>query len=344
MLKWYEETGDNSDVVISTRVGLARNLVKYPFPNRLTDEAAEGLVGEIKKELTGFYDGEENYTFCDLSEISELDRTAMVERHIISPMLAAKKQKSGLLISENEADSIMINEEDHIRIQALTSGMNMEKACRKANRMDDLTYEKLHYAYDKKYGYLTACPSNAGTGLRASYMVFLPALSSGGKIQKLVDEMGRYGVVMRGMYGEGSKSLAGIYQITNQKTLGASENDIIGNLNSIVLQVIKQERKRREYMLSNQYDQVEDQIYRSYGVLKYAKQINSVDSMALLAQIKFGVDAGIIHFDKKMNFYKMIMEIQPANLQCRTGRNIGTVVREKARAEYFNKNLPGMID
>lgn len=343
MHKWYEEKGNNSDIVLSTRVGLARNISKYPFPSRISDNDTIKLVEEIRNEINSAC-GDKKFLYCDLPNLSEVDKTAMVERHIISPLIAVKKQQTGLMVSEDEADSIMINEEDHIKIQSFTSGMNIEKVYKSANYIDDMICQKLHYAYDKRYGYLTANPSNTGTGLKVSYMVLLPALTAAGKIQRLADEVGRYGVAMRGIYEEGSKSIAGIYQITNRKTLGVSENDIVENLNNIVIQVIKQEKKRREYILMSQFDQLEDQVYRSYGVLKYAKQINSVDAVTLITQLKFGIDCKIIKLKSDINFYEMIINTQPANLQYNIGKAVGSNQRDKVRAEYISKNLPDILD
>ncbi len=340
MLKWYEENGDYTDVVISSRVRLARNLKNYPFPNRLSDAGARALVKEVSEKLTDTKGEEGKLLVCRPNAMDEIERMAMVERHILSPAIAGKKQTTGLLMSENEAVCIMVNEEDHLRIQGMTGGMNIKTAFERANRMDNIAGKMMELAYDKKYGYLTACPTNVGTGLRASYMMFLPALGAAGKINRLADEVGKYGVALRGMYGEGTEGTANIYQISNQKTLGSSEEEIIENLNNIVLQVILQERKRREYVLINNFEVIEDQIYRSYGVLKYTKQINAKDAMTLLAQIKLGFDIEILKSETPVNVFRLMMEIQPANLHFQLGKNVGSMERDRARAAYLNKNLP----
>lgn len=344
MIKWYEEKGENSDIVISSRVRLARNLSKYPFPTRLSDDQASKLLEEVDAGMKDYKSEDGKFLFCSLDEVSDMDKTAMVERHILSPEMALKKPHTGLLISENESVSMMINEEDHLRIQAFSGGMNMMKAFQKANDLDDTANEMFGFSFDEKYGYLTACPTNAGTGLRASYMVFLPALSAAGKIKKLAEEVSKYGVTLRGIYGEGSKGVADIYQISNQKTLGNSEQDIIEDLDSIVTQVIKQERKRREYVLTNNYDAIEDNVYRSYGILKYTKQINTKDAMELLAQVKLGLDCEILKPKGNFNIYKMMMAIQPSNLQYSLGKNVGNRIRDKIRAEYLNTNLPTLAE
>lgn len=343
MLKWYEEKGINDDVVISSRVRLARNISKYNFAKKLDDTTATQLVEEVEKAFENFADENGKYYACNPDKMSEIERLAMVERHVLSPALATKKQATGLIMSENESATVMINEEDHVRIQALSGGMNIEKAFQMANALDDYADEKLGFAFDEKYGYLTSCPTNVGTGLRASYMVFLPALGGANKINRLSDEVAKYGVTLRGIYGEGTNGLGNIYQISNQKTMGSTEQEIINNLNSIVIQVIKQERKRREFLLANNYDEIEDQVYRSYGVLKYTRQINSKDAMTLLTQIKFGVEAGIIRFAEDFHIYEMMMAIQPYSLQCHNGKYVGSNVRDKLRAEYLNKNLPELV-
>ena len=344
MLKWYEQIVPDSDVVISSRVRLARNLETYPFSSKITEEQAGSLVNVVKG-ITSSLSEKENRKFysCNISTLSDIDKSAMVERHIVSPLLAEKEQTTGLILSEDETVSIMINEEDHVRIQAIVGGMNLEQAYLEADRIDDIAYEKLHFAYDEKYGYLTSCPTNAGTGMRASCMVFLPALSYARMIQKLIEEVGKYGVTIRGIYGEGSKSLGSIYQISNQKTMGNSESEIIENLKRIVFQVVKQERKRREYMLSVSADEIEDQIYRSYGILRYARQISSDDAMTLLSQLKFGNDSGLVKFDREFNVHKLMMGVQPGSLQWTLGKNVGSLTRDQSRAEYIRKELPTII-
>ncbi len=344
MLKWYEQIVPDSDVVISSRVRLARNLEHYPFSPKITEEQAITLVNEVK-EITPSLTDMDNRQFysCNISTLSDIDKLAMVERHIVSPLLADKEQTTGLILSEDETISVMINEEDHLRIQAIVGGLNLEAAHQEADFIDDIAYERLHFAYDEKYGYLTACPTNVGTGMRASCMVFLPALGSARLMQKLIEEVGRYGVTIRGIYGEGTKSLGNIYQISNQKTLGTSESEIIENLKRIVSQVVKQERRRREYLLSVNANEIEDQVYRSYGVLKYARQISSDDAMTLLSQIKFGNDCGLIKFNKDFNIHKLMMGVQPGCLQWTLGKNVGSISRDQSRADYIRKELPEIV-
>ncbi len=344
MPKWYEETNNDLDVVLSSRIRLARNLKNYNFSVCLDDEHAKELVGTISgcaKTL-----GEKSsqpFELCQVNRLTEVEKASLVEWHTISPLLAEKKQETALLYSHDESINIMVNEEDHIRIQVFHAGMDMYAALEKADKIDDILSEELPYAFDDKFGYLTTSPGNVGTGLKASYMVFLPALTMAGKIQRLADEVGKYGIEIRGIYGEGTKSLGYIYQISNQKTLGCSEPEIIDNLNQIVKQTIIQERKRREYLISMNGDEIEDKVYRSYGVLKYAKRLNTVDAMMLLAQLKLGMDAGLIKLKEEFDVHTLMMEIQPANLQRMLGKNITGTERDRYRAEFLNQKMVDII-
>lgn len=344
MQKWYETEVDKKNVVISSRVRLARNLKNYCFDEKLKDKDAIELVSEIMSIENDLQKSEEKeYNSIEVNKLTDLEKTSMVEYHMMSPLLSEKKQRTGLLVSKDHGISIMINEEDHIRIQSVSSGMNMKKALERAEKIDDIISEKFEYAFDDKFGYLTSSPTNVGTGLRASYMLFLPALTMAGKIQKLADEVGKYGAQLSGIYGGETEHLGNIYQISNQKTLGSQENDIIDSLTQIVKQAVIQEKKRREYLLTVNGDEIEDKVFRSYGVLKYAKRLNTMDAMTLLAQLKLGVDTDIIRLKQDKNIFQMMMEIQPANLQKIIGKNIGSNERDFYRAEYINKALPELI-
>ncbi|MFA9465512.1 MAG: protein arginine kinase [Velocimicrobium sp.] len=340
MRKWYEEEGEYSDVVISSRIRLARNIKRYPFSPKLSEDQAVALNKEVIGKLANIKNESGIFLSSSINKMDDISKMSMLERYVISPAMVDKKQETGLLVAPDEKASIMINEEDHIRIQSLTGTMNIKKALQEANKIDDYLEEKLDIAYHNQYGYLTACPTNVGTGLRASYMVFLPALDGAGKINQLMNEAGRFGVAIRGMYGEGTKASASIYQISNQKTLGMKEEDIIEKLDGVVYQIIYQERKRREYILANNYASLEDQIYRSYGVLKYTKQINTKDAMTLLSQLKFGEDANLVAFKKSNYMFQLMMEIQPGNLQTTLGKIAGSAQRDQKRAQYINTHLP----
>lgn len=344
MPKWYEEQGEYNDVVISSRVRLARNLKKYPFSPKLGGTLAAQMIEEIKEKLMGIENHSGQLLYSSINHMEKADRIAMLERHVISLAMVNKEQETGLFMAEDESAGIMINEEDHLRIQALTGAMNIEKAFGEANRLDDWIDKRLEIAYDEKYGYLTACPTNVGTGLRASYMIFLPALETQGQIPRLMEEAAKLGIAFRGMYGEGTKAYAGIYQISNQKTLGSTERDIIENLNNVVYQVIHKERKRREYMLKEHYNALEDQIYRAYGLLKYARQLSAEDAMTFLSHVKFGVDTGILKIEKNSRIFTLMMEIQPGNLWHNQKSEFKNASEEMIRARYLNQNLPKLME
>lgn len=341
MKKWYEEQSVDNDIVISSRIRLARNIKGFYFQERMNRESAIQLVNKVTG-LTKDLELKENQKFyeCSVNKLRDIDKASMVEYHIISPLLAEKEVETGLIVSQDVSISVMVNEEDHLRIQAVASGMNMEKAFLDADRIDDFFSEKLGYVFNERYGYLTSCPTNVGTGLRASYMVFLPALNISGKIDKLAEEIGRYGAQIRGIYGEGTKGLGHIFQISNKTTLGRSEKEIIDNLEKIVDQAVLQERKRREFLLNMNGDEIEDKVYRSYGVLKYAKSINTIDALMMLSQLKLGMDEDLIKLKEPINIHKLMMEITPANLQKSLGKSIGRGERDRYRAEYINKKLP----
>lgn len=340
MYKWFDEQGDDSDVVFASKVRLARNLTKYPFAKKISDSESIQLVEEVIGKFEHESKETNQYMGCNLGELSEAERLAMVERHLLSKGMAVKKQCCGLVMAEDESVAVMVNEEDHLIIQSLVAGKNMKQVFEKANAMDDYLSEAFEIAFSEKYGYLTSSPSNVGTGLNVSYYLFLPALGGAGKIKRLAEEVGKYHVTLQGIYAEGTDGLGSLYELSSQKTMGITEEEIIANLETIALQIIKQERKRREYVLVNNFDEIEDQVYRSYGVLKYAKQMNSKDAMTLLSQIKFGADTNIIKFTVPVNIYKIMMEIQPYSLQCQNGKSVGSKVRDKLRAGYLNEMLP----
>lgn len=347
MNSWYNETTKLGDVVISSRIRLARNLADYPFSQCLKEEEAGRLVEKLKTMTEKIQEKEKDpFSFYQVDQLEEIERASMVEWHILSPLLCGKKQNTGLILAKDENISILLNEEDHIRIQSVTSGDHILDAYQTADRIDQILEEELEYAFHTQYGYLTACPTNVGTGLRASYMLFLPAITICGKLERLAQEVAKYGVTIRGMYGEGSKSFGYLYQISNQKTLGSSEVEIIENLNQLVVQILQQERMRRFMMLNENPLDLEDKVYRSYAILKYAKKLTLQDAMMLLAQLKFGIDTSVIQLEgldkpeELPNLHRLMMEIQPATIQKLLGHTAGPEECNRFRAEYMNGRLP----
>lgn len=342
--KWYEKDSHNfNGIVISSRIRLARNLRAYKFPGRITYEESQQVISDVNGAVLRANDhANEFFEQMDMSLISQLDKIAMMERHVISPNFIRAKRPTGLVLSKDESISIMINEEDHIRIQSMEIGMNLEKALESAFHIDQLLEEKLGIAYDTNLGYLTACPTNVGTGLRASYMIHLPALETTGKLKFLLDAIAKFGLTVRGMYGEGSDAQGSLFQISNQITLGMSEEEIINNLTSVTKQIIEQEMIVRNKLLKEKRLEFEDAVYRSYGLLSHVRILTSKEAMTLLSDIKLGFELGILEAEeeKQINIFDLMTCIQPANLQKIEHKLLSVEDRDIARATFIRENLP----
>lgn len=339
MLKWFEETGDNEDVVISSRIRLARNLSKYPFPTRMSEQQSEMLLEELRESLSELKAEDRKFCYISMKNISDIDKAALAERHQISDTLLTKTEPAGVMLSENEAVSIFMNEEDHIRIQVLASGMNLEKAWRTADMLDDEINESFSYAFHEKLGYLTSFPTNVGTGLRASLILHLPAMSGTKRLSEIASDIGRFGVAIRG--NEAGK----LYQIYNQKTLGQTEEEIMKNLATIAEQIIKQERRIRKKLMQENPVRIEDALLRSYGILKYCRTLELEEAMNLLSDIQFGLTSGILKLEEagKKSVYPLMMGIQPAHLQRMSGKPLDKAESEILRADYLKENLPEIV-
>lgn len=342
MLRWFEQNGKNGDVVISSRVRLARNLKNYNFSLKLNGTDARKMVYEISDALKG---EEELLGFnqYDFDNLESCQREAMKERHVISGYLFHQSVAGGF-VSPDEDISIMLNEEDHIRIQAYRPGMDMYCAYEAADRLDDCIGKVLDYAYDEKYGYLTTCPSNVGTGMRVSYMCHLPALAWNNRINGIAAEIGRFGLVMRSVYPEGNYGMGDIYQISNQITLGVSEKEIIENLTNIVQQIVSQERLLRKQLEEKRRLSVLDGIYRSYGILKYARKVSLKDGLMLLSQLRLGLSEGLVKTAEERDYavYQLMIGIQPANLEMLASHELSEEELEVARAQFIRDNLPSI--
>lgn len=340
--KWYTHQDSYDDVVVFSEVGLARNLAEFDFRDKIGNDDAARLVEKVRaltKELAG---GEcEEYYSCNVNRLPEIERNILIEQHAISPELACKKQDTGLIISEDESVSIMINEEDHILITSRAAGSNIRKAWKNADRIDNYIDSKLRYAYSDRYGYLTTCMSDVGTGMHCSYILSLPALAMSGKFDSIRDEVSKIGAVMKDVYSEENKTRCFMFRITNQRTLGCSEPEIIENLDQVVGQIVALERKRRAAWIENERDEVEDKVYRSYGVLQHTRLITCKDAMMLLAQLKLGADIGLINLSGNgADLHRLMMEIQPACIAKRYKCSNDAKAVNKARATYLNEMLP----
>ena len=316
MSSWYTTHAPEDDIAVSTRIRLARNLSGLPFPARMTPEQRRELNLKVKNAVlqsnTPFA---KSLKYIDMADVPQTEIAAMVERHIISPEFAEENAERAIIISADESISIMIGEEDHIRIQVILGGLQLEKAYDTAEQLDSLLYNELHFAFDRSLGFLTECPTNLGTGLRASVMLHLPVTESNGEISSIAETVGKIGFTVRGMYGEGTKASASMYQVSNQITLGISEKNAIDNLKIITAQLIDKERKARNGLNKIK---LEDMCFRALGTLQNSRILSSKEMMDLLSRIKLGISMGIIKTDAPP--IKLFIEGQPNMLMKKYGQ------------------------
>ncbi len=341
MTKWFEQVDPERPAVISSRVRLVRNLSEYAFPSRLSQEKSVEMIRRLEMGLEdlGSVDGR-HYEYTWLSQLSELERKALAERRVFNQTVASMKTPVSILISDEEDRSILLNGTDHIRIQTMASGLHLYELWHQADRLDDYINARFSYAFDDKYGYLTAFPTNVGTGLRASAVLHLPSLSLGKKFSGLVSEMGRFGASVRGVYGEGSENYGALYVVSNQKTLGLTEKEILDLVNKVVLQLVSQEKQVRKLSLEKHGLECADEAYKSYGVLKYARRLSAKDAMIFLSQLMSGISDGILALREPCSIYQLMLGIQPANLQKLSDRPLSKEELDIARASYIRRELP----
>ena len=334
MSSWYNAGTDN-DIIVTSRIRLARNIEGIPLPSRMSDDMRATLNSSVKAaiidSITPF---SKALKFYDMNDVPECEAYAMVERHVISPEFAENKRNKAIIISEDESVCVMIGEEDHIRIQVVYNGLSLEKAYDTAERIDTLLCDKLHFAFNPQLGFLTECPTNLGTGLRASVMLHLPLLEASDEISTIADSVAKIGFTVRGMYGEGSEAKASLYQLSNQITLGISERDAIKNLEAITGQIIDKEQLCREECNKIR---LEDRIYRSYGILQNARLINTAEMMKYISLIKLGASMGILEIDKTLPV-RILIEGQPNMLMRRYGM-LDSEERDIKRAEMIRELL-----
>lgn len=340
MAGWLKETGPQSDIVISSRVRMARNIEGIPFPHNLNETLAKEVVEKVYNGiLVGNIGLKDEFRLIAMKDLEEIDRLNYVEKHLISPDLAQNTIRGNMLINTKETISIMINEEDHIRIQCLLPGLQLDEALEVADKIDDLLEEKINYAFDEELGYLTACPTNLGTGIRASVMLHLPALSLTGYIQAVLRAAGQIGLAVRGIYGEGTEFLGNLYQISNQVTLGATEREIIRNLHDVTMQITEKERAARKNLLDTKKIELEDRVFRSFGILKNARKITGNEAMQLISDVKLGVSLSLIEGLEMEKINSLIAMIQPGFLQKHYETSLNTIDRDIKRAELIRNTL-----
>lgn len=336
---WYAECGKDGDVVLSSRVRLARNLKGIPFPARANEEEQNLVIFKCKEAIIEKANSiGEKVDFIDLSVMEAYEKQAIAERHLISPQMMDNNVKRGILLSDDNKLSILLNEEDHIRIQVMASGFDLDRCFEEANRVDDLIEESVEYAFDTRIGYLTCCPTNAGTGMRASVMVHLPALTLSGTVNQVIDSLAQLGMTVRGIFGEGSKAVGNLYQISNQLTLGAAEEDILEKFKQIIEEVIEKEREMRKRLLEAQKYKLEDRLMRSLGILKYAVVLTSDEAMKRLSDVRMGVELGLIQNLTLETINGILYEVLPANIMQKYNLSDPTE-RDLKRAEIVRERM-----
>jgi len=337
---WMSQEGPDSDIVLSSRIRLARNIQDFQFPTVFTNEEAQEIVDLFEKTFAHkSYVPFGKFELLKMNELQPIEKRVLVEKHLISPHLAEDCAFGACLLSENEEVSIMINEEDHIRIQCLFPGLQLTEALDVANQLDDWIETHVNYAFDEKRGYLTSCPTNVGTGMRASVMMHLPALVLTQQMNRIIPAINQLGLVVRGTYGEGSEALGNIFQISNQITLGKSEEDIVEDLISVVQQLIAQERMAREALVKTSNIQLEDRIFRSYGILTNSRIIESKEAAQCLSDVRLGIDLGYIKNVSRNILNELMILMQPGFLQQYAGGALRPSERDVRRATLIRERL-----
>ena len=336
--RWMSARGPASDTVLSARVRIARNIKGYPFPGLASDDTS-GEVRDRVSEAIKLEKMTAEYSWQHLENISTLEKEACLDRHLISPFLAREAKMAALALSRDEALGVLVNEEDHLRIQAILPGLQLEEALRSAAQLDDLLEEALGFAFDEKLGYLTACPTNLGTGLRASVMLHLPALVSTGQIRRYLGALPRIGFTIRGLYGEGSEIAGNLLQVSNQITLGQSEEEGVANLHCIVNRIIEQEQKARQKLLDRKRDAIADSAYRALGLLRYARVMSSTEAMELLSDLRLGCEMGLVREVDSSAVNRLMVVSRPGYLQMLKGREMSSEERDLERPLQMRKYL-----
>ncbi|MEW6424699.1 MAG: protein arginine kinase [Bacillota bacterium] len=339
--RWMDGQGAEADIVISSRIRVARNLTNLPFPHLLTQEQAEQVIYAVKGAVEKRSLAEKIGTLelTRMSELTPVERQILVEKHLISPDLLEDYQKKAVVLRDDEVISIMINEEDHLRIQCLLPGLQLSEAWELIDRLDDELEATLDYAFDERLGYLTACPTNVGTGMRASVMLHLPGLVLVKQIKSVLATVAKLGLTVRGLYGEGTEASGNLFQVSNQVTLGLTEEDIITNLLSVTRQLISQERSAREALRKESREQLEDRVGRAYGLLKHSRLMSSEEAMRLLSDLRLGIDLGIIKNIPSNLVNELIVLIRPAFLIKTVGKDLTPFERDVYRPQLIRKKL-----
>lgn len=336
--EWLRGSGPESDIVISSRIRLARNLAEFPFIRRCTDHDRAAIEHTVRDRILPsppFVDA----TYLDVSRLDNVDRQFLVERQLISRELAESSGARAVAIDAQQQFSVMINEEDHLRIQLMRSGLDLRTAWDQINLIDNAIERTVDFAFDERLGYLTACPTNVGTGMRVSVMLHMPALVITRQIEKVFRGLQKISLAVRGLYGEGSQATGDFYQISNQVTLGKSEEQLLEQVGDVVPALIEYERRAREYLVGQSKKDVHDRVSRAYGILCSAQTITSEETMQHLSSLRMGVNLGLIHDLEIPTLNQLFIHIQPAHLQMLFGAELNSADRNAERALYLQRHL-----
>ncbi|MDB5300790.1 MAG: putative phosphotransferase [Phycisphaerales bacterium] len=337
--EWLRGSGPMSEIVISSRIRLARNVTGFPFLTRCTRHQRQALEQKVRETILAA-DLSSQVLYVDLENAPDMDRQLLVERHLISKPHAGAEGARGVAIAENETLSVMVNEEDHLRIQCLRSGLQLEEAWEQINKVDDKLEAALDWSFHPRFGYLTACPTNVGTGIRVSVMLHLPALKLTGEIEKLFRAAKDMKLAVRGLYGEGTEATGDFYQISNQTTLGKSEDDIISDFkHAIVPKIIEWEQHARRTLRDDRTVQLDDKVGRALGLLRSARLIASEETLLLLSHLRMGVHLNRVKDIDLRTINELFLLTQPAHLQRIQGRKLEGDVRRAVRADYIRQRL-----
>jgi protein arginine kinase len=338
--QWLSEVGESSDLVLSTRVRLARNLREFPFTLRSSEEQLGLVVSRVVSACQSLpsLDGGR---FMSMVELPELDRQFLAERHLISREMVSEVRPAGLYLAEGESAAVMVNEEDHLRLTSVVSGFELDRAWEGVRQVEEGLDSVLDFAYSEDLGYLTTCPTNVGTGMRMSVFIHLPSLVLTKKIRQVLRGISQVGLAVRGFYGEGSEILGNFFQISNQNTLGLSERETIEKLEKVTGQVIEAETRARRILLKEAQLQIEDKVYRAYGTLERARMLTAQEVINLVSAVRFGVATGIGLRVDLTTLNQLLVLTQPAHLQKMAGRKMSESERSVARAELVRERLAG---
>ncbi len=336
--EWLRADGPYHDIVISSRVRLAGTLRDPPSHGWAQKADRIAILEQLKPQVEALPDMDDAFSEY-LQDLSQLEKQVLVERHLISREHAAKGMGSAVVMNRQQTLSIMVNEEDHLRMQAIRCGFQLKNAYKLTNRADNALEGSLDFAYSEQLGYLTACPTNVGTGMRASAMLHLPALVLDENINKVIQAVNKIGLAVRGLYGEGTEAMGNLFQVSNQTTLGEKEEDIINRLSKVIEQVIEHEQAARQSLLEKKRTMLVDQIGRAYGILSHAYSMNSKEALNFLSFVRLGVDLGFYPPEYRLPTDELFMETQPAHLQKNSQQKLSAEQRDALRAEIMRGKL-----